>query len=100
MPFWAVTVCGRPLLLGGRLLCDDCQKSYDAWLDPRQLSIEARLDYIGRDTPKGRSERMTENADKWYRTVNFQLDLITRICQEKHQITEPTQDYLFDLETV
>lgn len=82
------------------MLCDECQPKYDAWLTPRKLFTEARVDYIGRDTPKERERQLKDRADRWYRTVNSQLDLIHRICRDKHQITEPTQQALFEMETV
>lgn len=78
------------------MLCDDCQKSYNKWLQPRQLFIENRLDYIGRNTPKERERQGEERAARWYKTVNFQLDLIIRICHETHK---PGQQLVFEMET-
>lgn len=82
------------------MLCDDCQKSYNKWLKPRQLFIENRLDYIGRNTPKEREMQGKERADRWYKTVNFQLNLIIRICQEKHKPGQQLDGQLDLLEEV
>lgn len=79
------------------MLCDECQPKYDAWLEPRKLWTETRLDYIGQDTKKTRAERVRKDADRWYSTVNRQLDLIIRICSERHQVYEPIQHPLFNL---
>lgn len=67
-------------------LCPEHQAAYDAWLDPRQLRIESRLDYIGNDTVKTRAERVGKRADQWYSTVNEQLDLIYRICKQRKEL--------------
>lgn len=79
------------------MLCADCQPKYDAWLEPRQLFIENRLDFNGEDNKRRRVDLQRDRFERWERRVNFQLDLITTICKQHHQ---PGQQTLFELQEV
>jgi len=79
------------------VLCADCQPKYDAWLYPRQLFVENRLDFNGEDNKRRRADLQKDRFERWERRVNFQLDLIISICMRQHQ---PGQQTLFELQEV
>ena len=79
------------------MLCAECQPKYDAWLEPRQLFIENRLDFNGEDNKRRRADLQRDRFDRWHRIVTNQLDLVISICKQHHQ---PGQQALFNIEEV